>query len=159
MKTNENLGVLFYGLLHQLTSTENHISAAMTRSKSTLGCLGINYNILHDYLQPPLNNLNKHLNYQPLLKGWYHANCHRMTNPLLWDSGILPEMYNFCSGDLLKCLVKFFTHVWESRSIPQDWKDAVLNPVLPLALFPAMWHKIACTSSIVGTLAGPSQVS
>ena len=32
-----------------------------------------------------------------------------------------------CSNGLLECLVKLFTSVWDNRSIPQDWKDILLN--------------------------------
>ena len=50
------------------------------------------------------------------------------------NSGILPEMVKVCSSNLLECLVKLFTHVWDSRSIPQDWKDVLLIPVLKTSL-------------------------
>ena len=45
------------------------------------------------------------------------------------NSGILPEMVKVCSDELLEYLVNLFTHVWNSRSVPQDWKDALLIPV------------------------------
>ena len=45
------------------------------------------------------------------------------------SSGILPEMVKVCSNELLEYLVKLFTHVWNSGSVPQDWRDALLIPV------------------------------
>ena len=45
------------------------------------------------------------------------------------SSGILPEMVKVCSGSLLECLVELFIRVWDSKNIPQDWKDALLIPV------------------------------
>ena len=41
------------------------------------------------------------------------------------SSGILPEMVKVCSNELLEYLVKLFTRVWNSRSVPQGWKDAL----------------------------------
>ena len=52
--------------------------------------------------------------------------CHIFGNKVGGSSGILPEMVKVCSGDLLKCLLKLFTHVWDSRKIPHDCKDALL---------------------------------
>ena len=45
------------------------------------------------------------------------------------SSGILPEMVKVCSNELLEYLVKLFTRVWNTGSVPQDWKDALLIPV------------------------------
>ena len=45
------------------------------------------------------------------------------------SSGILPEMVKVFSNELLEYLVKLFTHVWNSGSVPQDWRDALLIPV------------------------------
>ena len=42
------------------------------------------------------------------------------------SSVILPEMVKVCSNKLLEHLVKLFTHVWNNRSVPQDWKDTLL---------------------------------
>ena len=38
------------------------------------------------------------------------------------------EMVKVCSGDFLEYLVKLFIPMstWDSRSIPQDWNDALL---------------------------------
>ena len=57
--------------------------------------------------------------------------CHIAGNKVGGRSGILPEMVKVCSGNLLECFVKLFTHVWDmySRGIPQDWKDVLLNLV------------------------------
>ena len=52
--------------------------------------------------------------------------CHTAGNKVNGSSGILPKMVKVCSGDFLECLVKFFTHDWDSRSIPQDWRDVLL---------------------------------
>ena len=45
------------------------------------------------------------------------------------SSGSLPEMVKVCSNKLLEYLGTLFTHVWNSGSVPQDWKDALLIPV------------------------------
>ena len=44
-------------------------------------------------------------------------------------SGILPEMVNVCSDDLLKYLLDLFTSVWDAGCVPQEWRDASLVPV------------------------------
>ena len=54
------------------------------------------------------------------------ALCHIVGNKDGGSSGILPEIVKVCSGNLLECLVKLFTCVWDSRNIPQDWKDTLL---------------------------------
>ena len=54
------------------------------------------------------------------------ALCHIFGKKIGGSSGILPGMVKVCSSDLLECLLKLFTHVWDSRKIPQDWKDALL---------------------------------
>ena len=54
------------------------------------------------------------------------ALCLIFGNKVSGSSGILPEMVKICCGNLLECLLKLFTHVWDSRKIPQDWKDALL---------------------------------
>ena len=45
------------------------------------------------------------------------------------SSKILPEMVKVCSNELLEYLMKLFSHAWNSRSVSQDWKDALLIPV------------------------------
>ena len=45
------------------------------------------------------------------------------------SSGILPEMVKICTDELLGYLVQLFGVVWESRVVPQDWRDALLAPV------------------------------
>ena len=42
------------------------------------------------------------------------------------SSGILPEMVKVCSNELLEYLVKLFTRVWNTGSVPQDWKFVAL---------------------------------
>ena len=54
------------------------------------------------------------------------ALCHIVRNKANGSNGILPEIVMVCSGDLLEYLVKLFNHVWDSRSILQDWKDTYL---------------------------------
>ena len=48
---------------------------------------------------------------------------------VVYRSETPPEMVKVCSSDLLECLVKLFTCVWDSRSISQDWKDVLLIPL------------------------------
>ena len=36
-------------------------------------------------------------------------------------------MVKVCSDELLEYLVNLFTRVWNSRNVPQDWKDALLT--------------------------------
>ena len=55
------------------------------------------------------------------------ALCHTAGNKASGSGGILLEMVKVCSGDFLEYLVKLFIPMstWDSRSIPQDWKDAL----------------------------------
>jgi len=45
------------------------------------------------------------------------------------SSRILPEMVKMCNDELLGYLVQLFDVVWESKVVPQDWRDALLVPV------------------------------
>ena len=40
-------------------------------------------------------------------------------------SGILPEMVKICNDELLGYLVQLFGIVWESKVVPQDWRDSL----------------------------------
>ena len=44
-------------------------------------------------------------------------------------SGILPEMVKVCCDEWLVYLIQLFSSVWESKAVPQDWRDALLVPV------------------------------
>ena len=44
-------------------------------------------------------------------------------------SGILPEMVKVYCDELLIYLMQLFNTVWESKVVPQDWRDALLVPV------------------------------
>ena len=44
-------------------------------------------------------------------------------------SGILPEMVKVCCDELLVYLMQLFNSVWESKVVPQDWRNALLVPV------------------------------
>ena len=44
-------------------------------------------------------------------------------------SGILSKMVKVCCDELLVYLVRLFSSVWESKVVPQDWRDALLVPV------------------------------
>ena len=58
-------------------------------------------------------------------------------------NGILPEMVKVSSGELLEYLFDLFTCVWEDGSVPQDWRDALLVPVLRTGTYP-------CVTIVVG---------
>ena len=43
---------------------------------------------------------------------------------------MLPELLKCCSGSLLDQLVELFQTVWKEGSVPQEWKDALVVPIL-----------------------------
>jgi len=44
-------------------------------------------------------------------------------------NGILPEMVKVCSNELLTRLFDLFICIWDSGSVPQEWRNASLVPV------------------------------
>jgi len=44
-------------------------------------------------------------------------------------NGILPEMVKFCSDESLLYLFDLFTSIWDSGSVPQEWRNGFLVPV------------------------------
>ena len=45
-------------------------------------------------------------------------------------NGILPQIFKVCSDELLMHPFDLFTCVWDSGSVPQEWRNAYLVPVL-----------------------------
>ena len=45
-------------------------------------------------------------------------------------NGVLPEMLKCCGANLLEHLVKLFHQVWRDGCVPQEWKDALIVPIL-----------------------------
>ena len=62
---------------------------------------------------------------------------------MVYSSGIPPEMVKVCSSDLLECLVKLFTCVWDSKSIPQYWKDTLLILVPRMVICHSVTNHVA----------------
>ena len=62
---------------------------------------------------------------------------------MVYSSGIPPEMVKVCSSDLLECLVKLFTCVWDSKSIPQYLKDTLLILVSRMVICHSVTNGVA----------------
>ena len=44
---------------------------------------------------------------------------------------MLPEMLKCCGVGLLERMVEFFEQIWSEGCVPQEWKDAMIVPILP----------------------------
>ena len=42
---------------------------------------------------------------------------------------VLPEMLKCCGEGLMEYLLKLFNQVWQERTVPQEWKDALMVPI------------------------------
>ena len=55
-------------------------------------------------------------------------------NSISWNksggkNGVLPEMLKCCGEGLIEYLMKLFNRVWQERTVPQEWKDALIVPI------------------------------
>ena len=44
-------------------------------------------------------------------------------------NGVLPEVLKCCGEGLMEYLLKLFNRVWQERTVPQEWRDALIVPI------------------------------